>query len=141
MTNHAFKNIFDDEIKHMAKHCILSLPISMNHFCNNGDELRMWYSNNQIRFIHIDNSKPHHYAQMVNDNVVYKKFKEKNRGISYDYPFIIRKNPAKIKPIARGLFITGEYILVKESEDRVPDYDRIESYIYDALRQFGIIEN
>ena len=137
-----FKTFFGEEIKQIAKRSWHCQSISMSHFCRDGNELKMWHDG-QLKFMFTDNSKPLYYKEAVkiddeNYTVVDKKFEDKFKCVAYDYPYYEETKPTKMEATRWSLFKVWEYTFVKESKQKLPDYDEVEKIIYRALECFKI---
>lgn len=139
-----FKTFLNEEIKQIAKNSLHCSEISLSHFCLDGNELKMWHDDKQLKFMFTDNSKPSHYKEIVKiDNKNYivtdKKFEDKLKCIAHDYPYHEKKTPAKMIATSWNLFVVLEYTFIKESKEKLPDYDEVERIIYRVLEYFKII--
>lgn len=140
-----FKTFFGEEIKRIAKNSWHCQAIDMSHFCRDGNEFKMWHDGgfDQLKFMFTDNSKPLYYKEMVkideeNYSVVDKKFEDKFKCVAYDYPYYEKIKPAKMEATSWNIFKVWEYTFVKESKQKLPDYDEVERIIYRALGCFKI---
>ena len=129
-----------EEIKQIAKRSWHCQAISMNHFCRDGNEFRMWHDVgfDQLKFIFTDNSKPLHYKEAVkiddeNYIVIDKKFEDKFKYVAYNYPYYKKVTPAKMEATSWSMFKVWEYTFRKEQIQKLPDYDEVEKIIYRAL--------
>lgn len=126
-----------DEIKQVANRSFLSLNTNLSHLCLNSNELLMSHSNDKLLFIFTDNSKPFYYKEYLDGVIVDKKFDEKYRKISYDYPYIETVSPTRLVEDMCGIFRTGNYTLIKSSKSREPNYGEVEKLIYKILEIFN----
>lgn len=143
--NTDFKTFFGEEIKKIAKNSWNSQSISMNHFCRDGNEFKMWHdgSSDQLKFMFTDNSKPLYYKEAVkiddeNYTVIDKKFEDKFKCVAYDYPYYEKITPSKMEATSWSMFNVLEYTFRKGQKQKLPDYDEVERLIYRALEFFKI---
>jgi hypothetical protein len=142
------------EIKEIAKKSIWCFKtISLSHFLNNGNDLDVIITPNDILFSFTDNSKPYNYMEFVSDNesnvfnegenvpiheakIEHKVFEDKYKKVFYKYPYYEETVPARMVEDTCGIFRTGDYTFVKEHVNRIPDYEEVERIFYKTINMF-----
>jgi len=142
-----FKEYYGKEIKDIVKYSCMSPDINLSKFLINGNELYMHGSSIALIFIHVDNSKPLFYNELVFDEdftqgkLVSKRFNDKFKNTSYKFPYYEFTEPEKLvaSKTESNFFSTTvlEYTKVKESKCREINYDRVEEIIYEVLEKYN----